>query len=214
MNERLAQPTMITATALAAYGGLVAIALLVGSWWGVNPWGEITWTQSALAANAIAVLQGLVAALPLILLLVVFDRWTPWLLRPLKESVDREVVPLLMYSTLGDFLLISIAAGFGEELFFRGLLQMGLQQELEHLDIEHAPWIAIALASLLFGVCHWINREYALAAGIVGVYLGALFYFSGNLLAPITTHAVYDFIAMWYLVILKGRQREWPGARA
>jgi membrane protease YdiL (CAAX protease family) len=214
MDERLAQPTMITATALAAYGGLVAIALLVGSWWGVNPWGELQWTQSALPANGMAILHGLMAAVPLVLLLVVFDRWTPWLLRALKQSVDQEVVPLLMYSTLGDFLLISVAAGFGEELFFRGLLQRGLLQELQQFDIEQAHWVSICLASLIFGVCHWINREYALAAGIVGIYLGAIFYYSGNLLAPITTHAVYDFIAMWYLVILKGRQREWPGIRA
>jgi membrane protease YdiL (CAAX protease family) len=156
----------------------------------------------------------LLAALPLILLLILFDRWTPWLLQPLKQSVDHEVVPLLMYSTLGDFLLISVAAGFGEELFFRGLLQRGLLQELQHLDVAYAQWISIALASLIFGVCHWINREYALAAGIVGIYLGVLFFYSGNLLAPITTHAVYDFIAMWYLVILKGRQREWPGMKA
>jgi membrane protease YdiL (CAAX protease family) len=159
-------------------------------------------------------LEGLAAALPLVLLLVVFDRWTPWLLRPLKHSVDHEIVPLLMYSTLGDFLLISIAAGIGEELFFRGLLQAGLLHELDQLNVENAQWLSIALASLIFGVCHWINREYALAAGIVGIYLGAIFYYSGNLLAPITTHAIYDFIAMWYLVILKGKQREWPGIRA
>jgi membrane protease YdiL (CAAX protease family) len=205
---------MITATALAAYGGLVALALLVGSWWGVNPWGELQWTRDALRSNGMAILQGALASLPLIALLIVFDRWTPRLLQPLKQSVDREVVPLLMYSTLGDFLLISIAAGFGEELFFRGLVQAGLQYELEQLDIPNGPWISIAVASLIFGVCHWVNREYALAAGIVGVYLGVLFFFSGNLLAPITTHAVYDVIAMWYLVIFKGRQREWPGMRA
>jgi hypothetical protein len=29
---------------------------------------------------------------------------------------------------------------------------------------------------------------------------------TGNLLAPITAHVLYDFVALWYLVIWKGKQ--------
>jgi membrane protease YdiL (CAAX protease family) len=141
------------------------------------------------------------------------DRWTPWLLLPLKQSVEREVVPLLQYSTTGEFLLISIAAGLGEELFFRGLVQAGIAMELSSFVEEpYAVAIAVAAASIIFGVCHWINRDYAIAATLIGVYLGLLFIYTGNLLAPITTHALYDFVAMWYLVVWKGNQRQWPGA--
>ena len=105
-------------------------------------------------------------------------------------------------------LMLAVALGVG-----LGILQIGWFM-VRRKPIDTMQWLSIGLASLIFGVCHWINREYALAAGIVGIYLGAVFYYSENLLAPITTHAIYDFIAMWYLVILKGRQREWPGMGA
>jgi membrane protease YdiL (CAAX protease family) len=203
---------MMTAIALAAYGGLIALALIVASWWDINLWGNVTWTTDALRDNLIAAGYGTIAALPLLVCLVIFDRWTPWILVPLKRSVEQEVVPLLMYSSIGDYLLISIAAGVGEELFFRGLVQAGLTRELLQFDVPNAIWISIVAASLIFGACHWINHEYALIAAIIGVYFGLLYHFTGNLIAPITAHAFYDFIAMVYLVVLKGKQRKWPGA--
>lgn len=199
---------MVTTIALAAYGALMALALLIASWWGINPWGHITWSWESLDTNLHAVAWGALAAAPLVVLLLIFDRWTPWPLMPLKESVEREVVPLLEHATLGDFFLISVAAGFGEELFFRGLLQTGLLQELTQFDIQYAVPISIAIASIVFGMCHWINREYALVAAIVGAYLGVLLIVSDNLLTPITAHAVYDVIAMWYLVNFKRRWRK------
>lgn len=208
MNERLAQPSMITALALATEGGLVALALLIASWWGHNPWGNIVWSRAALEANLLAVGQGALAALPLLLALLVIDRWPPWFLRALKRSVEREVVPLFEQSGLPEFALISLAAGFGEELFFRGLIQLGIAMELHSgTGLEHPQILAISIgvASLIFGVCHWLNREYAIMATITGVYLGVLLVYTDNLLAPITAHALYDFFALCYLVLLKGR---------
>ena len=199
---------MVTTVALAAYGALMALALLIASWWGINPWGQVTWSWESLEPNLRAVGWGALAAAPLVVMLVILDRWTPWPLVPLKESVEREVVPLLEHASFGDFLLISVAAGFGEELFFRGLLQAGLAQELTQASVPYAVPISIAIASIIFGLCHWINREYALVAAIVGAYLGALLIASDNLLTPITTHAVYDVIAMWYLVNFKRRSRK------
>jgi membrane protease YdiL (CAAX protease family) len=199
---------MVTTVALAAYGALMALALLIASWWGINPWGEVTWSWASLAINARAVGWGALAATPLVALLMILDRWTPWPLVPLKESVEREVVPLLENASLGDFVLISVAAGFGEELFFRGLLQAGLTHELLQAEVPYAIPIGIAAASIIFGLCHWINREYALVAAIIGAYLGVLLVVTNNLLTPITTHALYDVIAMWYLVSFKRRWRK------
>jgi hypothetical protein len=37
-------------------------------------------------------------------------------------------------------------------------------------------------------------------AAIVGIYLGAIWLLTGNLLVPIVAHAVYDFVALtWFL---------------
>jgi membrane protease YdiL (CAAX protease family) len=200
MNERLAQPSLITAIALAAEGGLVALALLIGSWWGHDPWVNLRWSSSALIANLIAIAWGAVAAVPIIAGLIVVDRWPPRFLSPLKESVERDVIPLFAHAGLAEFTLISLAAGIGEELFFRGLLQQGLASELP------APWgvpLALVVGSLAFGVCHWLNREYALVATLIGFYLGLLLIVTGSLLAPIVAHALYDLVALWYLVIYK-----------
>ena len=61
------------------------------------------------------------------------------------------------------------------------------------------------MASLLFGIAHAITPAYLVLAALIGEYLGGLWLWTGNLLAPIIAHAGYDFIALWYLA--KGAQK-------
>jgi uncharacterized protein len=49
-------------------------------------------------------------------------------------------------------------------------------------------------------VCHWITRTYALLAALVGLYLGGLWLWTGNLLVPIVAHALYDFVALIWIL--------------
>lgn len=200
---------MITALALATEGGLIALALLIASWWGHNPWGNMVWNLASLQANLTAVAQGAVASIGLIGMLILLDRSPAWVFRELRQSVDRDIVPLFAQSGWSEFALISLAAGFGEELFFRGLMQAGIAAELRASTMLSEPLllaISIAVASLIFGACHWLNFGYFVLATATGVYLGLLLVSTENLLAPITAHAIYDFFALWYLVIWKGRQ--------
>ena len=68
----------------------------------------------------------------------------------------------------------------------------------------HVPLAcAVVVIGLAFGAVHWLTPTYALLAGLVGVYLGALYAVSGNLLAPITAHALYDFVALVLLTRVK-----------
>ncbi len=85
--------------------------------------------------------------------------------------------------------LLSIVAGIGEELLFRGVLQTALDRHFPVL-------VAIALPSFLFGALHARTLFYAVAAGIAGAYFGILFWGTGSLFAPIVTHAAYDYIAL------------------
>jgi membrane protease YdiL (CAAX protease family) len=65
---------------------------------------------------------------------------------------------------------------------------------------ERAPvWVALAAASLLFGVGHWLSASYAILASLIGAYLGTLFLLSGNLLVPMLAHAAYDVVALLVL---------------
>ena len=43
-----------------------------------------------------------------------------------------------------------------------------------------------------------------LLAGLIGLYLGWIWLASGNLLTPMVTHGVYDFLALAYLVKVRG----------
>jgi membrane protease YdiL (CAAX protease family) len=87
---------------------------------------------------------------------------------------------------------ISILAGLGEEMFFRGWLQPYLVQYIDTVP-------ALLLASLLFGLFHPISLVYVLFATLFGLYLGLLLLVTDNLLPPIIAHAFYDFVALVYL---------------
>jgi len=63
------------------------------------------------------------------------------------------------------------------------------------------------IASVLFGLFHPITPTYAALAAAIGLYLGWLWLACGNLLTPIVTHALYDFLALAYLVKLRGEGR-------
>ena len=82
---------------------------------------------------------------------------------------------------------VSIAAGVGEELLFRGVLQ---------------PEIGLIPASLVFGALHTGGRG-TLAFGcwvaLMGAGLGWLAAATGGLLAPIVAHALYDAAALVYI---------------
>ena len=85
--------------------------------------------------------------------------------------------------------MLATVAGIGEELLFRGLIQNALARLI--------PSPASLLAtSILFGLAHFVTSTYALIAGLMGLYLGGLFLLQGSLVAPIVTHAVYDFFAL------------------
>lgn len=84
---------------------------------------------------------------------------------------------------------MALFAGVFEELLFRGALQTGLANWLG------VVW-AIILTNLLFGVLHWRTALYALIAGLVGVWLSLVFTLTGNLLAPIIAHGLYDLVAL------------------
>jgi uncharacterized protein len=133
----------------------------------------------------------------------------PW--RPLAEIAritDEMLVPLFRDCWVVELAVIAALAGIGEEMLFRGVIQSAAAAEIGG---ERGVWIALLIASALFGLLHPITPAYAILAGLIGLYLGALWLASGNLLVPIVAHGVYDFLALAYLVKVRG-SRSHPGA--
>ncbi|MEE4304558.1 MAG: CPBP family intramembrane glutamic endopeptidase [Wenzhouxiangella sp.] len=163
---------------------MVLLALALAWLFGLRPWAriEISWSSLAL---------GLAGTVPLAaaLLAVPAGRWR-WLdeltglVRGFLELLFRNAPP-------GAVLLVSVLAGVGEELLFRGVVQDGLAA-------SSSPTVGILVASLLFGAAHAVSLPYLAVATVMGLYLGVLYHWSGNLLVPILVHALYDWIAIRY----------------
>lgn len=173
--------------AVAVEGGLALAAIVLGWLVGQPPLAAIDWTAGG-------ALWGLAAALPMFATLVATTWWPIGPLAGLEEFVRRSLVPLFRSARLWELAVICLLAGFGEEMLFRGVVQAGIER------VSGSPWLALAAASVLFGLAHPITRTYAVVAGAIGVYLGWLLLASGNLLVPACAHAVYDFAAVLYLL--------------
>ena len=190
-------PARTTWLALAFEGGLGCAAIVIG--WLVGQWPLVGMAsqEGTRTTQWQALGSGLAATAPLLLALLIIDCLPLTPLRQLRERADRVVVAMFGGASVLQLALVSTAAGFGEELLFRGLAQAGLAR---WIGGPAGPWIALAAASVLFGVCHWLNTTYALLAMLAGAYFGLLLIVTGSLWAPIISHATYDLLALIYLL--------------
>lgn len=111
------------------------------------------------------------------------------------ELFERILSPTFSHLNVLDIFLLSLTAGFCEEIFFRGLV---------------LTKFGIILSSIAFGLLHlpglkfWI---YALWATLSGFILGFLFVWSGTLYLPIVAHAVNNICGMFLLRTIKIDQK-------
>jgi membrane protease YdiL (CAAX protease family) len=150
-------------------------------------------------------LWGLAATVPLLLGLAWLQGARTGSLRALLELVVEQIGHYLARLSAMELAVLAVVAGFSEEVLFRGVLQVGLTPSLSTTG-------ALMVSSMLFGLVHFASRTYAIVAGAMGFYLGGLFLAEQNLLAPIVTHAVYDFVALILVARLyRRRLGELPG---
>jgi membrane protease YdiL (CAAX protease family) len=146
-------------------------------------------------------LWGVLASLPLIGFLAAFHFFRFKWIEGLRRFSAEQVKPLFDGSTMIELALLSVAAGIGEELFFRWCLQGGVTSALE----PKFGWIVavgggLIIASLVFGLCHAATWQYFTLTFVGGLYLGWLMVVTGNWLVPAVAHALYDFVALMYIV--------------
>ena len=188
-------PESFVRTALFFYGAMGCIALLWRMW---TPGASILYpgvvpeTPLPLGAPLAA---GIAVGLLSLGLSELMTRFTE-----LGEALADTLGESLMGIGRADAILLALASGIGEEMFFRGALQ---------------PAVGWLLASLIFGACHFLPRkELALwslyAVGMGGV-LGGLYIYTGHLIAPIAAHVVINGVN---LPRLARRAEERAAARA
>ncbi len=108
--------------------------------------------------------------------------------RGMLPSFDRVVAGARGSSLVASTLALGLAPAIGEELFFRGLVQRGLEQRV-------GPGFAIAIAASLFAVIHG-DAAHAAAAFVLGLYLGGVAHLSGGVRAAILCHAGNNLAAV------------------
>jgi membrane protease YdiL (CAAX protease family) len=135
----------------------------------------------------------LLLCLPMLAVLYLADRtrWSP--IHRLKEEIEKKIVPIFANCNVFDLAVIAFLAGAGEELFFRGWIQGSMTNRF-------GIWVGILSASAIFGLGHYLSATYAIYAGLTGLYLGLIYYVTGNLYIVMGIHALYDFIALIFLV--------------
>lgn len=165
--------------------GLVAVP--VGFWLGVD-W-DAVWGRPGMREA----LTGAAVCLPLLALpwSVIHSSWRGF--RRIRAVLDARLLPVMSGWTNLQLLAISLLAGAAEEGLFRGAIQAGLEPRLGAAG-------GLLVASALFGLCHAVSRFYAVLAGGMGVVLGLEFQLTDSLATPIITHALYDFLALLYLL--------------
>lgn len=170
----------------ALEAALVPLALLLGWLLGIPLRGTLDLAPSSLAI-------ALLATVPLWWLLRQLHRIESAALRELFQWIQGQVRTMFAGASTLQLALISLLAGLGEELLFRGVLQPALQMASGGLA-------GLLLASLLFGVAHWLNAAYVIFAFLMGLYLGAMYWMTENLVVPIIIHGAYDFLALRMLL--------------
>jgi membrane protease YdiL (CAAX protease family) len=192
---------LVVTLAVLVEGGLIGVAWLFGWLAEQAPLAAFRW-------DGVDALVGVVGTVPPLLLFAACRRWPIGPLAPLDRFLERVVRPLLAPCTLLDLLGISVLAGLGEEMLFRGVLQPVLGRW------SGSAWIGLLGAALLFGVMHAATFTYAVLAAVMGAYLGWLFQRTDNLLTPVIVHGLYDFVVLLHLIYGFGAAPQPPTAES
>lgn len=186
MAARMSKQSGIVRFGVAFEAGTFLLALLLGWFLGIPPIRQMHLDWPGL-------LVGAVATVPLLVGMWWCSKSQLPPLKRLMQEVDESLIPLFRDAAPRSLLLISVLAGLGEECLFRGVVQTGLSNWLG------VP-IAVVMTSALFGIAHLITPTYAVLAAIIGAYFSIMMLLTDNLLAPVLTHALYDYAALSYLV--------------
>lgn len=166
--------------------GLGVLALLLGRWTEVWPAEHLPWPS----LNSVA-LGALAAAPPLAAMIGL--RQTPWtVFRELTDFVDQKLTPMFQELGLLELGLLSCAAGWGEELLFRGLIQAEVTNGTNAL-------VGVLVASVAFGLVHFMTPAYFALAFAISCYFGAMYWYFESLWVPLVSHAAYDFFMLVWL---------------
>lgn len=172
-------------SALAVYGGISLVTLGIAFARDLSPIETAAWLDvlPMWSRHILSVMAGVVLA-------VITVRITRILVGRWKEAklLHSDLRPVVRDASDGTILVLGLASGVAEELFFRGLL---------------TPLLGLVLSSIAFGALHQLRGRagvvWTIWAGIMGFLFGGLFLATGSLLGPIVAHVAINVINLRFL---------------
>jgi len=210
-DARVGQYRVIVAEQVLLTGAVLSLWLGLGRPWGLlapsvpGAWGWLEAVGWAAAALAVVLLVVQVVALAR-------DEEA-------LAAARRQIEPLAAFlphtgRELRNFRLVSLAAGIGEEIIYRGFALAWLaavSSSVAGLDPGGALAVAAVGSSLIFGVAHAYQGPAGIVkTGVIGLILAGLALATGGLLAPMLVHAVVDLTSgqVAYLALADDGRRD------
>ncbi|HEY8158674.1 MAG TPA: CPBP family intramembrane glutamic endopeptidase [Methylobacter sp.] len=169
---------------------LIPVAFFLGWIADINPFGNMHFSESAIALGVIGT-----APLFLFLLFLTLEQIQAEPVAKIRKVLFETLAPGLYRYHWTDLLVLASIAGLSEELLFRGVIQ---------------PWIesawgmtaGLVVSNIIFGLAHAVTPLYAVLATLTGIYLSLSMDYGGdrNLLLPVVIHGLYDFLAFIALI--------------
>lgn len=144
-----------------------------------------------------ALLWGTLGTLPMLGIIGLLYQIPLKSLQNLSTLMDQQLIPMFEGKSLTALAATAAAAGIGEEILFRWTIQTGFA---EGLQLPYATFWGVIIASIVFGLMHWLTPAYAVIAGGISVYLGIQLLITESFWGVILTHSLYDFVILIYLV--------------
>jgi membrane protease YdiL (CAAX protease family) len=170
--------------ALVVYGVLSLLTLGVALARGKSPIDTDAWLDlPSVFPHLASIAGGLVLAVATVRATRTFVRRWGW-----AKMLHGDLRPAVRDAGDATILVLGVASGIAEELFFRGLL---------------APALGLLLSSVAFGALHQLRGRtgwiWAGWAAVMGLLFGALFFATGSLLGPIVAHASINVMNLRFL---------------
>ncbi|KAL3904435.1 MAG: hypothetical protein SGILL_010069 [Bacillariaceae sp.] len=181
-------------TLVAGQSSLIAVAAAIAAFLGTPNYG----LGPNIDLSSIAIRDGILWTAPIGVLALLLDKVEEKVpaLKDVTKATQASVLGFMggTFRPIFGFLTaagLGLAAGVGEEMLFRGVMQYELASRV-------GDGLALGATSIIFGALHAVTPLYALLAGLASLFFGWLYSSTGNLAIAIACHAFYDLVALMY----------------
>lgn len=163
---------------------------------------DLTWQSVAVELGI-----GVAASIPMLVAISLLMKIPHGSIDAIRQLGDNPTMKMLLSLSPAELITLSLCAGIGEEIAFRGCLLPWMTAFRDFSDSipntynvgdsfqSAVPSILIAavlFSSIAFGMLHPITKLYAVVASLMGVYFAVLMIATDSLLVPIVAHTTYD----------------------